>query len=100
MFAGFAISIPQHFVYRIELLANISCFHHGAGCLLRRDAYLKREPLSRNNLTEKETHGITDAQAARAQDFSCTHLQILINAATHISGFQQYTHKNALTVIL
>jgi hypothetical protein len=74
-FSGFAINIPQHFVYRVEPLTNVFCFHHGAGRFLRRDAYPKREALSRYNLTKKKSHGITDAQAENEKSPASVNLQ-------------------------
>ena len=81
-------------LFRAKSLANISCFHHGTGRLLRWLSRFERKPLSCYDLTKKKMHGVIDTKTAGAQDFSRTRLQILINSTTHICGFQQYNHSN------
>ncbi|MNR54703.1 hypothetical protein D3C85_1749360 [compost metagenome] len=48
--------------------------------------------MSYDNLAEEEAHSVADAQAAALEYSSSALFQILLDAATHVSGFQYGSH--------
>jgi len=92
VFACFAIQILYHLFYRIKLTANFTSLNESSRGFFAGHTYLERQSLCGNNLAKKKTHCITDAETTTLQNRSGTLLQVLFDAATHVSGFQYGSH--------
>ncbi len=92
VFSCFAIQVLYHFLHRMKLTANFAGLNKGTCGFFTGHTDLERQPLCCNNLAKKKSHRITDAKTAAVQDRSGTLLQIFLDAATHVSGFQYGSH--------